>query len=106
RGGYFSNMPSHVPPEPDDDDKTFSVQIGDVFDLHTVSPKDVEWVVEEYLSEAHRLGFKALRIIHGRGIGVQRETVRRVLARTSFVIAYGDAPMEAGGWGATIVTLK
>jgi dsDNA-specific endonuclease/ATPase MutS2 len=79
--------------------------ITDVFDLHSVSPRDVEPVVEEYLAEAHRLGFKALRIIHGRGIGVQRETVRRVLERTPFVASYGDAPMEAGGWGATVVTL-
>jgi len=62
--------------------------------------------VEEYLEEAHRLGLKALRIIHGRGIGVQREIVRRVLARTSFVERFGDAPAEAGGWGATIVTLR
>ena len=79
--------------------------VTDVLDLHSVPPRDVEGVVEEYLSEAQRLGFKALRIIHGRGIGVQRETVRKVLARTSFVAAYGDAPGEAGGWGATIVTL-
>jgi dsDNA-specific endonuclease/ATPase MutS2 len=82
-----------------------SLPITDVFDLHSVSPRDVEPVVEEYLAEAHRLGFKALRIIHGRGIGVQRETVRRVLERTPFVASYGDAPMEAGGWGATVVTL-
>ena len=51
-------------------------------------------------------GFKALRIIHGRGIGVQREMVRAVLARTEFVAGYSDAPAEAGGWGATIVTLR
>jgi len=63
-------------------------------------------VVEEYLAEAHRAGFKALRIIHGRGIGVQREVVRKVLAATSFVVSFGDAPSEAGGWGATIVTLR
>jgi dsDNA-specific endonuclease/ATPase MutS2 len=87
------------------DDEPIPIQITDVFDLHTVSPRDVEGVVEEYLSEAHRLGFKALRIIHGRGIGVQRETVRRVLARTPFVASFGDAPAEAGGWGATVVTL-
>ncbi len=80
--------------------------VTDVFDLHTVPPRDVEPIVEEYLSEARRLGLKALRIIHGRGIGVQRETARRVLARTEFVASYGDAPAEAGGWGATVVTLR
>ena len=63
-------------------------------------------VIEEYLREAHRLGFKALRIIHGRGIGVQREIVRSVLARLEFVADYRDAPAEAGGWGSTIVTLR
>jgi len=52
------------------------------------------------------LGLKALRIIHGRGIGVQREMVRRILSRTPFVADFGDAPGEAGGWGATVVTLK
>jgi dsDNA-specific endonuclease/ATPase MutS2 len=47
-----------------------------------------------------------LRIIHGRGIGVQRETVRKVLTRTAWVVHFGDAPAEAGGWGATVVTLR
>ena len=79
--------------------------IEDVLDLHTVSPRDVQAVVEEYLVEANRLGLKALRIIHGRGIGVQRELVRSILAATPFVLSYADAPAEAGGWGATIVTL-
>ncbi len=78
------------------------IPISDVFDLHSVPPRDVAAVVEEYLVEARRLGLKALRIIHGRGIGVQRETVRAILARTSFVESFGDAPAEAGGWGATI----
>jgi dsDNA-specific endonuclease/ATPase MutS2 len=81
------------------------VPIEDVIDLHTVSPKDIKPVLEEYLSEAHRLGFRALRIIHGRGIGAQREMVRKILERTPFVASFGDAPAEAGGWGATIVTL-
>ena len=80
--------------------------VEDVLDLHTVSPRDVKAVVEEYLIEANRLGFKALRIIHGRGIGVQREIVRKVLARSPLVACFGDAPAEAGGWGATIVNLK
>jgi dsDNA-specific endonuclease/ATPase MutS2 len=94
---------SHSDPEHDD---AFVIPIEDVLDLHTVSPRDIEPVVEEYLLEARKLGLRALRIIHGRGVGVQRETVRRVLARTPFVLDYRDAPMEAGGWGATVVTLS
>jgi len=82
------------------------IPITDVFDLHSVPPADVKAVVEEYLSESHRLGLKALRIIHGRGIGVQREIVRAVLGRSIFVAEFRDAPAEAGGWGATIVTLR
>ncbi len=82
------------------------IPITDVFDLHSVPARDVRGIVEEYLAEAHRLGLKALRIIHGRGIGVQREMVRSVLARTPFVDSFSDAPAEAGGWGATVVTLR
>jgi dsDNA-specific endonuclease/ATPase MutS2 len=88
------------------DEEPVRIPITDVFDLHTVPPRDVQPIVEEYLLEAHRLGFKALRIVHGRGIGVQREIVRSVLAKTSFVASFGDAPLEAGGWGATVVTLR
>jgi dsDNA-specific endonuclease/ATPase MutS2 len=88
------------------EEEPVAIPITDVFDLHTVPPRDVKWVVEEYLEEARRLGFRALRIVHGRGIGVQREIVRQILSRTEFVAEYQDAPAEAGGWGATIVTLK
>src|SRR5712691_6295650 len=95
----------------DDDDlnpfpEPVEIEITDIFDLHTVPPRDVKLVVEEYLLEARRLGFSALRIIHGRGIGVQREIVRSVLAETDFVLDFRDAPAEAGGWGATVVTLR
>ena len=83
-----------------------AIPITDVFDLHSVPPRDVRAVVEAYLEEAHKMGFRAIRIIHGRGIGVQREVVRAVLARTGFVISYRDAPPGAGGWGATIATLR
>ena len=97
-------MPDETCSEPFD--QPVEIPITDVFDLHTVPAKDVREAVEEYLAEAHRLGYKALRIIHGRGIGVQREMVRGILGRTSFVESYGDAPAEAGGWGATLVTLR
>ena len=82
------------------------LEIKDVFDLHSVPPREVHAVVEEYLREAHRLGFRRVRIIHGKGVGVQRETVRAVLARTPFVEHFADAPPEAGGWGATVAHLS
>jgi dsDNA-specific endonuclease/ATPase MutS2 len=87
-------------------DDPVEIPITDVFDLHTVPPRDVKPIMEAYLEEAYARGFRYVRIIHGRGIGVQRETVRKVLARTPYVESFGDAPMEAGGWGATVVTLK
>jgi dsDNA-specific endonuclease/ATPase MutS2 len=90
----------------DQDEEPVRIAVTDVFDLHTVQPREVEAAVEAYLEEANRLSLKALRIIHGRGIGVQREIVRAVLARTPFVLSYRDAPPEAGGWGATLVRLS
>lgn len=81
------------------------IPVTDVLDLHSIPARDAKAVVEEYLHEACERGFRALRIIHGRGIGIQRQMVRSILARTPFVEDYRDAPLEAGGWGATIVTL-
>jgi len=96
----MDNMDPDSPfPEP------VEIDITDVFDLHTIPPRDVKAVVEEYLRLAHEKGFKAVRIIHGKGIGVQRETVRSILARTDFVLDWTDAPPEAGGLGATIAIL-
>jgi dsDNA-specific endonuclease/ATPase MutS2 len=92
----------------DSDDTTFFpepvvIEITDVFDLHTIPPRDVKRIVEEYLNEAHRKGFSVVRIIHGKGVGVQREIVRTILGRTPFVHDWTDAPPDAGGLGATIV---
>jgi dsDNA-specific endonuclease/ATPase MutS2 len=81
------------------------IEITDVFDLHTIRPRDVKAVVEEYLRLANEKGFKVVRIIHGKGIGVQREAVRSILTRTEFVLDWSDAPPQAGGLGATIVRL-
>lgn len=83
-----------------------TIPITDVFDLHTILPRDVKRVVEEYLIEAKSAGFRCVRIIHGKGIGVQREMVRTILARTAFVLEWTDAPPEAGGLGATIVHFR
>lgn len=82
------------------------VPITDVFDLHSFAPRDVKAAVEAYLEEASAIGLKALRIVHGKGIGVQRETVRAVLSRSCLVAGFHNAPEDAGGWGATIVELR
>jgi dsDNA-specific endonuclease/ATPase MutS2 len=82
------------------------LEICDVFDLHSIPPREVRGVVEEYLCEARRKGFRQVRIIHGKGLGVQREIVRGVLADTTFVEHFADAPHEAGGWGATVARLR
>ena len=63
-------------------------------------------MVDEYLREAQRRGFREVRLIHGRGTGAQRQTVRSVLARHASVESFADAPPEGGGWGATVVVLR
>ena len=80
--------------------------ITDVLDLHSFRPAEVPEVVREYLEAAWEKGFRELRIVHGKGIGMQRQTVRTLLARDERVEAFGDAPLEAGGWGATWVRLR
>ena len=66
---------------------------------------DIRAVVEAYLAEAHKKGFATVRVIHGKGVGVQREIVRQVLSETDFVRSFKNAPEFSGSWGATIVTL-
>ncbi|HXO18693.1 MAG TPA: Smr/MutS family protein [Thermoanaerobaculia bacterium] len=102
-------MPS--PDEPYDEDldaepEPVELPITDVLDLHSFLPREVQDVVAEYLDAAYEKGFRTLRIVHGKGIGVQRERVRALLARDPRVEAFGDAPAEAGGWGATWVRLQ
>jgi len=82
------------------------IEFQDVIDLHSIPPGQVRAVVEDYLEEAQRRGVRWVRIIHGKGIGVQREMVRSILARAPHVVDFRDAPAEAGGWGATVVTLR
>lgn len=82
------------------------LEIRDVIDLHSIPPKQIKAVVEEYLIEARARRFQCVRIIHGKGAGVQREMVRKILDRTPFVTGYHDAPPEAGGLGATIAMLN
>ena len=91
---------------PGDDDPPVVLPIEDSLDLHAFAPRDVPSVVEEYLLEARARGFTEVRLIHGRGIGVQRAIVQSLLARHPLVAGYSDAPDGRGGWGATVVRLR
>jgi DNA-nicking Smr family endonuclease len=93
-------------PEGDDArDEPVAIPITGELDLHAFSPRDIPSVVEEYAHECRTRGILRLRLVHGRGKGVQRAVVRRLLATLPGVVAFVDAPPEAGGWGATLVTL-
>jgi DNA-nicking Smr family endonuclease len=102
--------PPELSDEALDEDSPFPdpvvLPLEDVLDLHPFAPKDIRSVVEEYLTQCCEAGFSSVRVIHGKGRGVQRESIRTLLARLPFVTGFDDAPPEAGGWGATIVSLN
>ena len=82
------------------------IPIEDHLDLHSFRPKDIPSVVEEYLEQCKEAGFSEVRLIHGKGKGVQRNIVRSLLCKLPAVLSYHDGPLEAGGWGATVVILQ
>ena len=88
-----------------DADAPVVVPVGDALDLHSFAPADVPSVVEEYLAAARAAGLVEVRLIHGRGRGVQKARVQALLARLPGVVAAREAPADRGGWGATVVTL-
>ncbi len=79
--------------------------ITDVLDLHCFRPKEIGDLVEDYLRLAWQQGLRRVRLIHGKGIGVQRRRVHAILERHPQVLAWGNMPPETGGWGATWVEL-
>ena len=89
-----------------DDDEPCELPIEDFIDLHPFRPREVKEVAEEYLIAAREKGFRQVRLIHGSGIGVQREIIRSLLDRLDFVEQFHDAEPTGGGWGATIVLLR
>ena len=82
------------------------IPIEDHLDLHPFRPKDIPSVVEEYLEQCNEAGFSEVRLIHGKGKGVRRNIVRSLLSKLPAVLSFHDGPLEAGGWGATVVILK
>jgi dsDNA-specific endonuclease/ATPase MutS2 len=91
--------------EIEDPHDVVDLEITDTLDLHAFSPKDVKAVTIAYLEEARKKGFRVVRLIHGKGIGVQREIVRKVLSETDFVKGFKSGDEFSGGWGATVAEL-
>lgn len=87
-------------------DDAVLMPVDGVLDLHTFRPDETADVVEEYLGVCVEKGIRQVRIIHGKGKGIQRRIVHSVLGRLDFVISFQGAEEAAGGWGATIVVLR
>ena len=83
-----------------------TIPIEDALDLHTFLPRDIPDLLEDYLIECLKAGLYSVRIIHGKGKGVQKQRVQGLLQKNVLVFSFMDAPPEAGGWGATLVELK
>ena len=92
--------------DPSEGDAPAAVPIEDSIDLHGFQPRDIPSVVESYLEAASERGFREVRLIHGRGVGFQRQRVREVLERHPLVEHFSDAPAQRGGWGATVAYLR
>ncbi len=91
--------------EQDDNQDVVELPLEDVLDLHPFAPDDIKYLVSDYLDAAYEAGFPEVRIIHGKGIGVQRDIVRSVASRHPYVAGIAAAPEEAGSWGASVITL-
>jgi DNA-nicking Smr family endonuclease len=83
----------------------FDVPLTGELDLHAFAPRDVPSVVEEYVRACREQGVLRLRLVHGRGKGVQRAVVQRLLRSLPGIASFADAPPASGGWGATLVVL-
>ena len=79
--------------------------VEDVLDLHPFRPGETAAVVAAYVEAAAAKGLREVRLIHGRGAGVQRSIVRRALSRSPYVVSFSDATPDRGGWGATVAVL-
>jgi DNA-nicking Smr family endonuclease len=77
-----------------------------ILDLHTFRPNEIKDLIPEYLSTCRERGILQIRIIHGKGSGTLKRTVQAILQRIPEVSSFHAAGEEAGGWGATVVTLK
>jgi hypothetical protein len=104
--------PTHLKPEAPDradaepDPAVAALPVDGTLDLHTFAPGEVRELLSEYLAACQERGQLELRIVHGKGAGVLRRTVQSILSKDTRVESFRTASEDAGGWGATLVTLR
>jgi dsDNA-specific endonuclease/ATPase MutS2 len=86
--------------------KPIKIAVEDFIDLHTFRPEEVSDLLSEYFSECLKYSIFTVRVIHGKGRGFLKKGVLEILEKSPLIESFKDAPIEAGGWGATIVELK
>ncbi len=89
-----------------ENDDPIEYPIDGTLDLHQFRPDETRDVVLDYIAECLRRDILAIRIVHGKGIGVQREIVRKLLASHPNVVSFRHEEGSGGGWGATVVDLR
>ena len=100
-----SQAPSGLTPDSVRPDDPVAMPIDGTLDLHMFSPREIKELVSDYLDLCREKGILSVRIIHGKGIGVQREMVHKILRRHCAVVSFGH-PGDGGSWGATVVELR
>ncbi len=89
-----------------DPEEPIHLPIEDVLDLHTFNPKEVDDLLEDYLTECLRAEIFSVRVIHGKGSGILKKRVHSLLKKSQMVNSFREAPAAGGGWGATLVELR
>jgi DNA-nicking Smr family endonuclease len=98
--------PSDPPGEGPPGEPVVTLPLDGTLDLHAFAPSDVGDLVPEWIEASRAAGLRELRIVHGKGTGSLRRSVEAILARHPLVLAFRTAGEGAGGWGATLVTLR
>ena len=91
---------------PDDAEDPVTIPITGELDLHTFRPAEVTRLLNDYFGECAKLGLRRARVVHGKGTGTLRATVRAHLRRSPQVAGFATGDESSGGWGATVVILK
>jgi DNA-nicking Smr family endonuclease len=95
-----------IKPDESKNDAAVEIPIDGVLDLHTFNPREVKKLLPDYITACRGKGIYEIRVVHGKGTGALRKTVHSILDRLPGISSFKPAGEDAGGWGATLVTLE